>query len=58
MKIEKIKTSLSVVKRIGQRFEIKFTVNRKVHYGRSRASTIKDDNELKMTVLKGIRKVC
>ena len=51
-----LKTSLSAVKRIGKRFVIKDTLNRKVGYGRPRAFTIKDDHRLKMTVLKGIRK--
>ena len=50
--IKKVKTYLSTVKRIGQRFVIKDTVNRKVGSGRPRASTIKHHHRLKMTVLK------
>ena len=56
LKTEMVKTSLSAVKRIGERFEIKGTVNRKFGSGRPRASTIKDDHWLKMTVLNDIRK--
>ena len=47
---------LSVVKKIGQRFVIKGTLNRKVCSVRSRSFTIKHDHRLKMTVLKSIRK--
>ena len=47
-----MKTSLSAVKRIGQRFETKSSVNRKVCSGRPRASTIKDDHRLKVSILK------
>ena len=49
---KKVKTSLSAVERIRQRFVIKGTFNIKVRSGRPRASTIKDDHSLKMTVLK------
>ena len=56
MKIEKLKTSLSAVKRIEQMFIIKGTLNMKVGSGRHRASTIKDDHRLKMTILNDIRK--
>jgi len=56
LKKEKVETSLSAVKRIGQRFEIQGTVSRKVGSGRPRASTMKDDHRLKMTVLKDRKK--
>jgi len=56
LKIKKVKTSLSAVKRIGQRFEIKGTVNRKARSGHPRASTIKHNHRLIMTFLKVIRK--
>ena len=56
LKIEILKTSLSAVKRIGQRFVIKGKLNRKIGSGRPRTSTIKHNHTLKMTVLKGIRK--
>ena len=49
-------TSLSAMKRIGHRFVIKGTLNRKGGSGRPRASIIKHNHRLKMTVLKGIRK--
>ena len=52
LKIEMFKTFLSAVKRIGQRFVIKGTLNRKVGSGRPRASTIKNDHKDKTTVLK------
>ena len=55
-KIEKVKTALSTVKEIVQRFVNKGTENRKVGSGRARASTIKHHHRLKMNVLKGIRK--
>ena len=55
-KIEILKTSVSAVKRIGQRFVIKDTLNRKVSSGHPIAFTIKDDHRPKMTVLNGIRK--
>ena len=47
-----VTTSLSAVKRIGQRFEIEDSVKRKSGSGRPRASTFKDDHRLKITVLK------
>ena len=56
LKIEMLKTSLSDMKRIGQRFVIKGILNRKIGSGRPRTSTIKHDHMLKMTVLKGRRK--
>ena len=52
-----LKKSLSAAKRIRQRFVIKGTLNRKVGSGHPRASTTKLDHRLKMTVLKGIRKL-
>ena len=58
LKIEKVKTFLSVVKRIGQIFEIKGTLNRKVGPGRPGTSTIKHDHRLKMAVLKVEENVC
>ena len=56
LKKENVKTSLSAVKRIGQRFEIEGSVRRKSGSGRPRASTVKDDHRLKMTVLKDRKK--
>ena len=56
LKKENVKTSLSAVKRIGQRFEIEGSVRRKSESGRPRASTVKDDHRLKMTVLKDRKK--
>ena len=53
---ENVTTSLSAVKRIGQRFEIEGSVKRKCESGRPRASTFKDDHRLKMTVLKDRKK--
>ena len=50
------KTFFSAVKRIGQRFVIKGTLNWKVGSGRPRPSTVKHDHRLKINVLKGIRK--
>ena len=47
-KIEILKTSVSAVKRIGQRFVIKDTMNRKVRCYLPRASTIKQDHILKI----------
>ena len=44
------------MKRIGQRFEIEGSVRRKSGSGRPRASTVKDDHRLKMTVLKDRKK--
>ena len=44
LKKENVKTSLSAVKRIGQRFEIEGSVRRKSGSGRPRASTVKDDH--------------
>ena len=41
LKIEKVKTYLSAVTRIGKMFEIKTTMNRKVGSGRPRPSAIK-----------------
>ena len=52
LKLEKVKTFLSVVKRIRQIFEIKGTVNRKVGSGLPRVSTIKDDHRLEMNVVR------
>ena len=52
LKIEKLKTSLLAVKRIGEKIEIKGTVHRKVGSGQPRATTTKDGYRLKMTVLK------
>ena len=54
--MEKVETSLSAVKRIGKRFEIKGTLNRKVGSGQPRAFKIKYNYRFEMTVLKGIRK--
>ena len=51
-RIEKVKTSLLTVKRIGERFGIKGTVHRKVGSGHPRAATTKYDYRLNMTVLK------
>ena len=51
-----LKTSLSAVKSIGQRFVIQVTLNRKVGFGRPRVSTIKHNHRLIMTFLKVIRK--
>ena len=51
-----LKASTSSVRRIGQMFVIKDTLNRKVSSGRPRASKIEDDHRLKMNVLKSIRK--
>ena len=51
-----MKKSLTAVKRNGERFEIKDTVIRKVGSGRPRASIIKDNHRLKMTVLKNRKK--
>ena len=56
LKIEKVKTFLSAVKRIRQRFEIKGTVNMKVRWCRPRAFTIKDNHRLKMTVFEEYKK--
>ena len=56
LKVEMLKTSIPAVKRIGQRFFIKRTLNRKIGSGRPRVSTIKYNHMLKITVLKGIRK--
>ena len=56
LKKENVKTSLSAGKRIGQRFEIEGSVRRKSGSGRPRASTVKDDHRLKMTVLKDRKK--
>ena len=53
---ENVTTSLSAVKRIGQRFEIEGSVKRKSGSGRPRASTFKDDHRIKMTVLKDRKK--
>ena len=50
-----LKTSASYVMRIGQRFVIKSTFNRKVGSGCPRAPTKKDDDRPKMTILKGIK---
>ena len=47
-----MKTSVSAVKRIGQSFVIEGTLNGKISSGRPRASTMKDDYRLKITVLK------
>ena len=58
LKTEMFKTSVSAVKRIGQRFVIKSTLNRKVGSSRPRAPTIKHEHRLKMTLLKGIKNVC
>ena len=55
LKIEKVKTLLSAVKKIGKRFVTKGTSNRKVGSGHLRASTIKLDHRLKMNILKGMR---
>ena len=51
-----VKKSPSAVKRIGERFEIKGSVNRKVNSVRPRASTIKDNHRLQMTVLTDSKK--
>ena len=51
-----VKASRLAVKIIGEMFETKGTVNRKVGSGHPRASTTKDNHRLKTTVLKGIRK--
>ena len=56
LKKENVKTSLSTVKRIGQRFENERSVKRKTGSGRPRASTSKDEHRLKMTVLKDRKK--
>ena len=50
--INKVKTSVSAVKRIGQRLVIKDTLNRKVPSGRPRVATISYNHRLKMTILK------
>ena len=55
-KIEKVKISLLGVKRIGERSEIEGAMNRKVGSNRPRASTIKYNNRLEMTVLKDLKK--
>ena len=52
-----LKTSLSAVNRIGQKFFIKTTLNRKISSGHIRTSTIKHDY-MPMTVFKGIRNDC
>ena len=52
--IKKVNTFLSAVKRIGQKFVFKDTLNRKVRSGRPRVATIKEDHRLKITVLKEI----
>ena len=56
LKMEMLKTSFSVVQRIGQRSVIKGTLNRKADPNSPRAFTIKYNHILKMTVLKGVRK--
>ena len=48
LKYKKMKTFFSAVKRIGQRFAIKGTLNRKVRSGHPRASTIKEGHRVKM----------
>ena len=53
LKIEKVTTSLSAVKRF-ERYEV--TLNKKVPFGRPRASTTKNDHRLQMTGLKDIKK--
>ena len=50
--MKKGKKYLSVVKRIEKWFLIKSTLNKKVHSGRTRTSTINEDRKLKMTVMK------
>ena len=55
-KKKKVKTCLSAVKRIGQRFEIKGTVSKKTGSVQPRYSTMKDDHMLKITVLKDRKK--
>ena len=56
LKIQMLERSFSAVKRIGQRFVIEGTLNRKVGYSHPRAHTKKHNHRLKITVLKGIRK--
>ena len=56
LKNKKIKNSLSNVQTIDKMSEIRNTVNRKFGPGRPRASIIKGDHTLKMTVLKSKRK--
>ena len=51
LKIEMLKTSLSAVKRIGQRYVIKGTLNWKVGSCHPIHSTTKHEHRLKMTVL-------
>ena len=46
-KIEKVKTSFLAVKRIGERFEIKGTVHRKIGSGQPRATQQKSATGLK-----------
>ena len=53
---ENVTTSLSAVKRIGQRFKIEGSVKRKSGSGHPRVSTFKDNHRLKMTVLKDQKK--
>ena len=53
---ENVTTSLSAVKRIGQRFQIEDSVKRKSGSGRPRASTFKDNHRLKIIVLKDRKK--
>ena len=55
LKIEKLKTFLSAVKRIGQMLKVTGTVNSKTG---TRVSTIENNNSLKITFLNGIRNVC
>ena len=56
LEIEMLKTSLPAVKRIGQRSVTKATLNKKVGFACTIASTINNDHGLKMIVLMGIRK--
>ena len=54
--MEMLKTSVSAVKKIGQRFVIKGILNRKFGSGRPRTSAIKYDYRLERTVLMCVRK--
>ena len=51
-----LKTSVSAVTRIGKSFVIKGILNRKFGSGRPRASKIKHNHRLKMTILNCMRK--
>ena len=52
LKKENIKTSLSTVKKIGLKYKREGSIHRKWRSGFTSASTSKDDDRLKLTVLK------